>query len=460
MDSKIIEKFRNSTSIATTPTYSQTTPNENLVLYNGDANIHTPSNNYKTNVKIKLEWLPSPCIKIEGQIQNRVELIDKNEVRVKISDLNLDANFHLNSKRLKNNILSFSGQLSDRTWIGKRKGKVSELIFHLPNFLRFYGKPIQYKEQEKISRGRLKLQGKKWSIDIDKTHNSKSLQKELKRTGGFALTHTGKIKNIENDTFGKQKAKEVLEMLHFFLSFCKGAWVGPVLTVGRNNETKIEKWENPFLSVYKKGKKSWFPKRSIKGISDAFSVFEERWEKDFWRESFKMIIDWYINGNSASHVDKSIILTQTALEHLSWFWIVEEKRAFTTSEFKNDKSASEKIELLLNDLGISYGLPDHINEFDSISQKLRDGYPDPPNGVESITRVRNLIVHPRKAKRERLSKLTIDERYKAGQLSLLYIELILLRLLDYDGKIYNRIEGNEDRNMQTLLDFMDEEYGN
>lgn len=76
------------------------------------------------------------------------------------------------------------------------------------------------------------------------------------------------------------------------------------------------------------------------------------WENDEWREALDEAIYWYLNANQSSRgIDAGIILTQAAIERLSYEFSVKYKRLFTVNAFKA-LWASAKFRLLFSSLGI------------------------------------------------------------------------------------------------------------
>ncbi|MCX6378063.1 MAG: hypothetical protein NT023_01075 [Armatimonadetes bacterium] len=61
------------------------------------------------------------------------------------------------------------------------------------------------------------------------------------------------------------------------------------------------------------------------------------------------------------------------------------------------------------------------------------------SGPEAITTIRNSIMHPTKANREKRQAYSIYVVYEAWQLSMHYIELAMLKLMGYSGPYHNRI---------------------
>lgn len=84
-------------------------------------------------------------------------------------------------------------------------------------------------------------------------------------------------------------------------------------------------------------------------------------------------------------------------------------------------------------MSISYEVPPKFIRLEKyrIDSKL-------PDGIEAIVQIRNAIVHSQEEKRKKLSEIDNMAIYEAVQLSLWYIELSLLYILNFEDKYSNR----------------------
>ena len=93
-----------------------------------------------------------------------------------------------------------------------------------------------------------------------------------------------------------------------------------------------------------------------------------RWENEAWCEALKEIIYWYQNANHSSRgIDAGIILTQAAIERLSYEYSVKDKRLLTVKGFK-DLWASDKFRLLFSSLRIPLEIPKETPEMEKLAQ--------------------------------------------------------------------------------------------
>ena len=155
-----------------------------------------------------------------------------------------------------------------------------------------------------------------------------------------------------------------------------------------------------------------------------------RWRHESWREALREVIYWYLNGNNSSRViDAGIILTQAAIERLSFEYVVKDRRLMESEGFKK-LNASDKYRLLFSSLGIPIDMPDALSGMAKLSKQRN--WIDSPH---ALTEIRNSLVHP-----EHKNHAQFHDVYsEAWKLGLWYLELALLRICDYRGSYSNRL---------------------
>jgi hypothetical protein len=131
------------------------------------------------------------------------------------------------------------------------------------------------------------------------------------------------------------------------------------------------------------------------------------------------------------------MVSQSALELLAWITVVEERNVVSGEGF--DKlPASDRLRVLLEVLGIPRTLPAGLTALQKASEEAPKGGPGPwTDGPHALTDLRNVVVHPTK-KRRTLGAVDLpwDD---AARLSRWYVELVLLRLMGYDGMYLSRL---------------------
>ena len=275
--------------------------------------------------------------------------------------------------------------------------------------------------------GRLLLEANGWRVTIDSLEPKMfaKLSKSLEDEGGYGITHVAKIERIDNLTFTPEEALDLLNGLRFFLSFSAGIWVTPMFPIGfdSNNKRVWEQWYSPVISAYTGGVSSWFPKQKTQSLSEAFVGFMNLWQDQDWQQPIKLAIHWYVESNlQAGAIDGSIILTHSALELL-----------YQHKIGKHTQYASKKLESLfkMSKLPINHAdiHSDFIKELLGFAEGKKISMP------EAITEIRNRLTHLKKM--EAIHPVSI--RRDTWRLSLWYLELIILYLINYRGVYKNRL---------------------
>ena len=156
-----------------------------------------------------------------------------------------------------------------------------------------------------------------------------------------------------------------------------------------------------------------------------------RWAHSDWRGALHEVIYWYLNANHSSRgIDAGIILTQAAIERLSYELAVKQKRLLTVNGFK-DLWASDKFRLLFSSLGIPIEIPLETPELQRLAKEFN--WADAPH---ALTEIRNSLVHPENKRRGQLDAAY----YEAWELGLWYLEMGVLAICGYSGTYGNRLK--------------------
>jgi hypothetical protein len=328
------------------------------------------------------------------------------------------------------------------------------VVFHLPNFHHYIGDSIRDAESATAWKGRLVLKHGLWIIYLDEVPGADQLRKLLRADGGFAITHIGSIQLEGGARFALAEAVDILDALYYYFSFARGIWCGPLLPI--SFDSGVKKWsrrEPPRLREWRE-RRSWFPELDygvVQPLSEAFSGFIGLWKAPLWREPIKNAVHWYIEANAnAGGVEGGIVLVQAALELLSWVYLVEDKASKVMSANKfNNFQAEDRITSLLQKLSISTEFPMELLTLNSQAAALGAN-----DGVGFLVNLRNAIVHPKRSKRQKLTKAGVSARTEALTLGLWYLELALLRLIGYHGVYWSRLRSGSNREVRDAVPWM------
>ena len=122
--------------------------------------------------------------------------------------------------------------------------------------------------------------------------------------------------------------------------------------------------------------------------------------------------------------DGSLILSQAALEILSWTYLVKSS-GMSRSKFKSLDTAEAVRELLIA-LSIPTNVPATLGPLQILASTCT-----PADAVSAIVAVRNGLVHPERA-------ATAPPITEAWMLAQRFVELVLLRLCGFNGDHANR----------------------
>jgi hypothetical protein len=229
--------------------------------------------------------------------------------------------------------------------------------------------------------GRLVLEAEGWRVTIDTLERLQALLKSLTLQRGYAVTHVGKLEHSDQENFTLEEADEFLIALYLFLSFSSGLRTLPILPVGYDisGEKVWEKWTFDYIAAPWRSVYSWFPAPDGHSLSKAFPGFLRRWKSETWHEPIKLAIHWYIESQAgAGGIQASIFLIQTALELLSWVFLVGEggisEKDFRDKNNKNYNSTSKKINRLFENLDIPQEIPPSFTNLIKFENTLRNSY--------------------------------------------------------------------------------------
>lgn len=411
--------------------------NENSVLlHSGVANLCIKDTNYIGEGEARLELLPKANIVFYAELANVDIHYDLDDVRSftldtqAINGFSIGSSFDPNSQRTKIKWIAKSESIKLNLLPNE---ETKNIVFHLFNFDDFNGAGSSLQTEGNVRKriSHFTLSWKAYQITVQSVFSVKDNITTLKNEGGYRLTQVGKIEKSDNSSFQDDEVKNLLDALRYFISFAKGSWCSPVCSIGLDNDgnktwhslnSPDKQWES--LSA-------WFDIKHAAELENLFPMFMELWEHERWKDTISEVVYWYLNSNNPSRgVDAGLILAQAALERLSYEYVVNEKKLLTVKAFKNSRG-SDKLRLLFSSLSIPLEISSLCTNI-SISSS-RHNWIDAPHALAEI---RNALVHPENKKYGQISTELFIE---AWDLSLWYIEMVILAISGYSGKYANRL---------------------
>ena len=317
------------------------------------------------------------------------------------------------------------------TAVGDDSTYMTRVVFHLFNFVGFFGtrRSIEKVGAAQISIEHVDLADDYWKVEIRSLPSTREDIKAAQADGGYRLTHVGSVGRGDGSPFSGGDALKFLSAIRFFLSFAKGAWSEPVCAVGfdAHGGRVWETWSSPHEPGY--GFQSWFDPHTSSQMTSLFPTFMRRWAQEDWCQALREVIYWYLNANHSSRgIDAGIILTQAAIERLSYEHAVKDKRLLSVKGFK-DLSGSDKFRLLFSSLELPLDIRSESPEL--VRAATKETWIDAPH---ALTEIRNSLVHPEHKRRGQLGRV----QFEAWNLGLWYLEMSILAICGYSGTYGDR----------------------
>jgi len=426
------------------PAFDFTGRESSLLIHQSQAEMVIGGNRYAGKGEVRLDLLPRANIHIYGYFQN-VPMQDAMGASSRQKPI---SSFSINNRRIEGFLISSGGNIDSQEYnikwspksepvigVGDESTEMIWLVFHLFNFVGFFGTRRSTEERGTTihSIEHIDLVWDEWKVELKSLFSTRENIKFLEEEGGYRLTHVGGIRKVDGTPFLGKEAKEWLNALRFFLSFAKGNWCEPICAVGfdASRDRIWESWSSPGEPYHKP--LSWFDPHNGSQLAMLFPGFMQRWANDDWREALHEVIYWFLNANfSRRGIDAGIILTQAAIERLSYEYAVKDKRLLTAKGFK-DLWASDKFRLLFSSLGIPLDIPVQTPKLQRLAAQNQMNWLDAPH---ALTEVRNALIHPEHKHRGQYRSVY----YEAWNLGLWYLEMGLLAICGYSGTYGNRLK--------------------
>lgn len=267
-----------------------------------------------------------------------------------------------------------------------------------------------------------------WRVELQPVSHTLEFPPQI-QSPEYRFTHHFSLVRADEHPFSAENVEEQISKLCTFLSFCRGAWVSTALTTGVDDSGALAyaEWGTGKLSP-PVSEPSWLDQLHGVEMAAFYPAFCARIADQAFAETFRIALYWQIRSNPDNvGPDGGLILLQTALERIAWHVLVRERRALNAEGFGR-LTACDQLRLLLTVLSIPTSIPDQLIE----AAKL--GRTNGADGPQCLTLIRNSLVHPPK----KLASHPEYPYYEAYVLAKWYLELVLLRLLGYEGTYSNR----------------------
>ncbi len=286
------------------------------------------------------------------------------------------------------------------------------------------------REGDRAHAARLALSAGEWVVCIDERPDYRELKQQLRTSGGYAITHVGKLTRADGAAFLPEAAKSMLEALHYFCSFAQGTFAGPMLPVGydHNDEPIWTEWSCPTIDPWSPAM-AWCDTVHPGQLLELFPLFMERWRDPYWEGVIRLAVQYYRDANEPQPIQGAIAMAQIVLELLAYAILVEDGKHLSKSTYGKNH-ADQNFVALLTHLGIPTDLPNELTALDATAK--HEGW---STGPQAVAALRNSVIHPKRHSR-RVDMTTWIEGWR---LIVWYVELSLLSFFGYNGVYRNRL---------------------
>ena len=234
----------------------------------------------------------------------------------------------------------------------------------------------------------IQLSGPPWLVEIEPVDNRKQVYASLSQQQGFGLTHRGSIRRFDGKSFSKESVQSIIEALTLFCSFARGVHCGLTLLTGTNQtgEPVWERWGISNVEAWK-GYRSWSDNRNGQILEDVFPGFWTQFQGCYLNDRTRVALEWYLDSNAQKALHSSIVLSQAALERLSFLQV---GRKLTAKQLgrKDRETEGEWIARALNQVGVNCTIPPSYTALEQL--RRGKGF---QHGPHTLVEIRNDLIH-------------------------------------------------------------------
>jgi len=399
-------------------------------IHQGDFTLAQGTRRVKLHGVIALHWSPKPEVRFEGSPASGQPSLDFQEAQLRTTAHGFRGRAMVLGKHLSDTGNPLYTGICPRAILGQRRTAKS-VQFQLVNFPKYVGRSIRFGPTGRASvvAGRLSFRAHGWRVDLDQDPSCSHRLMNVLARGGYATTHVGLIRRTSGREIPFSQAEDFLCCLNFFYAFLSGHWSGPILSAGLGKTSQLWERMGSWMLTASAKPRSWFPETSPLSVEPLLGAFRHLWLDQLWGQALRMTIHWYVHANAeASVTENAIVAAFIPLELLAWLVVVEYGGHMSAKKF-GKLSTAGRLEKLLSHSGIPLSVTKDLSpRLHRSALARRKG-----NGPRSLAAVRNALVHPRRQKRLLLWRLSPIVLYELKELALSYIELSLLRALNYTG---------------------------
>jgi hypothetical protein len=423
-----LDRWHQSLPAAIEPYYPFTAPNEATLLYRGSLRTVLPNGEFLVEGLIELAWQPTPQIRYTSTENPPPGLFES----LFVSDIDNDFYpAHVTAvpatpdrSQATDHKPTIEGRLM-RLDIGEGQ-EFSFVIFQLANFLNYLGSWVRHGNKPDL--GRLLMSAAGWRVTLDRRPDIQKTIDAVSQSGGYAITHVGRLEREDGSQFSRQQASELLDGLYWFCSFVNSSSCGPLLAVGFDKDgvatwsdwgvRSTERWHSP---------DGWADEHQPQEIASLFPGFLSHWLDPYWRRVVDIAVGFYLDANVPRTLERAVALAQIPLELLVHAVLVDGQHKAVNEV----RTPSKGIARLLEHYQIPTVIPHQFK--DLVDEASLEGW---KSGPWAVTELRNEVVH---VKRD--TKVRSREVWKqAWKLIVWYVEMVLLATFGFQGDYGSRLK--------------------
>jgi hypothetical protein len=403
--------------------------NTPIPAFHGQMTVVAGGNTFAGDGRLTLSWLPRP----ELQFELEAFALPVDPSTISIRGAARPAGVNINQVRGTGVGTRTSGTLIERLTRGAGT-QLKSVVFHVANFHGFRGDYVADR-RGRIAASRITLDSDGWMIELDCRMDDQDVLDALKRTSGYGVTHVGRLRRADGSTFAADDCLGVLQALGVLLSFARGSRTEPFLLVGEDaaGHVRWRSWERPLVARWQR-RGTWFSPNDPRSLLPAFEGVMRRWADPHSREVLRRLIYLLVEGQMS--FEPGLILSQAALELLSWQQLVIESRAISAAGHEK-LEAADRLRLLLNAARVPLEIPDSMRELIALAKQL-----SLTDGPAALTYLRNRWVHPPRKGALESGRGEIGQAWALAQW---YGDLATLRWLGFEGDYAPRVRPGSER---------------
>lgn len=283
-----------------------------------------------------------------------------------------------------------------------------------------------------------------WVLSMDALERSHEIRDQLRQRGGYCVTHAISLSRADDAPFTSAEATDALHAVRCALVLALGRRADIVLPVGwRTREPVWARWTAGRVDSYQ-DHGSWLDARvAATQVAEAVGRFLDCWPDPLRRDTLLYATSYYSQA-LALGVELGTAAAVSGLSLLGYSWLVEDRHAYSASEWGNLGNTEAQIRALLefSECRINTAVPDGFADLQNVAHRL-DAAKAPSDamrdGLGCVIALRNHVMHPTRSRRTRWSAYQWAE---AHILATHFLELALLAYVGYRERYHPRISAN------------------